>query len=1242
MKKTYLVLFLVFMAVQFKAIAEPINIPGLNIPKLIITEVRPDGVSTTYLEITNMGDTAIDLGPFTLHSVYYNTRCEEYSDSAISFNRKNDAVDSQVGKIYLKGILQPGESYVVANVWDADNSRGSGIPNHNIAIAQIGDQFAHWNEQFNLNGWIDKPEWQCFGKDSVSAGLHELIRGAETAGYLIHWTYLKDTVANVFDSTYIDQFNHFWYPDENAAIGFNGSSKGPWVYPIAGVVDAMTTSVMVRKASVTQGNLNWNQSRGTDATTSEWLVIPKNTSKDLAFTSVGVHGVYDLNYTVKDPTNIIVDETAKTISVPWQMVRGDSLSRYFSLGDGMSWSYDMVGIFEDSASYIARAGDEWSFYAVGNEVKQVDYKLQVREAEPDVALVFPRRRTVEIIEIVDDGSGSSTAIDTIITIGWSTGYVYALAQGPEIDSIINIPFATRTDSLLRYLDKPEKANWEFVFVDGKDRVDLQFGDKLKVTSENGATVKEYFLAVDDHVLSNNALLSTVTWPDIDKNLYPRWNVGDTLPDFTPLKTDYIVELRFDAKNIPAFQFITESLRSKIEVNNAIDVDGTRDQRTTSVTVTSESDTISLTYNFTFVKQGVPVQPNLAEPFISEMVWNINTQGCALELFNPGTEDLDLSRYMYVAGSTSQTWQEAVETCVSDAQWGAYGDTQLKIYQTHYVPSMRWANDVPKSAWAAIPDAENPYVGKGFLKDDNQTDPWVKGQDVWIGGVATGGAATHLKIRAESDFIWAGSDADGTKYAWDSTYILLRETPIWNDPRHNMWLLKVMNDSILDGIKDVRDASAYVLIDRFEVIGDTIAGRVCKGKNWNLIRKPHITKGNLERIGGANSTPENSEWILKNSTDLGVSDLDIVANLGIHNFNPITNYLSTVTSLWFVITPGYQGDNLSITGSVSNYTPTSIAELLDKADDSQVFKFMRGETEVTADQSLADADVLVVTSGDGKSVTNYKLINSPLDGNTSLTAKSGSGLTVTGDKVTGVTVGMKLKDAIANLEVAEKSVLYVLDAAGALQPLRVHNTDTLVYDVLVSDQLTLQVVAENNDKATYYFDFEFASNEAVLFSDVLEIDQEKKLIMELPLNSTAPSMLGMVYASKGATIKILDKADFERTIGFMYMDDKVEVTAADGVTKVYYTFNEQQSTVDVNRYVDSPANAVLFPNPVTTVLNIKGFEVSTINIYSLSGVLMISKSDYNQSVNVSNIPSGIYIIQMTDVKGRVAVDKFLKK
>jgi hypothetical protein len=413
-------------------------------------------------------------------------------------------------------------------------------------------------------------------------------------------------------------------------------------------------------------------------------------------------------------------------------------------------------------------------------------------------------------------------------------------------------------------------------------------------------------------------------------------------------------------------------------------------------------------------------------------------------------------------------------------------------------------------------------------------------------------------------------------------------------------------------------------------------------NWSFYRKPSVTKGNLNRMGGGNETAESSEWIIHKTSDFDWNNDNAVANIGIHVMNPVTNYLSTVTSMKLIVTPGYKGDNLSITGNIADYTPNTIAMVLDKADESQTFAFMRGDTELTADQSLADADVLVVTSGDGKSITNYKLINSPLDSNTSLTPNAGSGLTITGDKISGVTAGMKLRDAMANLGVSSKSIVNILDANGALQPLKMHSIDSMIYDVLVSDKLTVQVVAENNDMATYSFDFGFASNEAVLLSNIIQIDQDKKFIMEFPENLTAPGLLEMVFTNEGATVSIMDKGGFEREMGFVSIDDRIVVTAADGVTNVIYRFSED-ITVSVKRSVETSFEVVIFPNPVTNILNIKGLEVASVQVYSISGAMMISQSSsYSNRLDVSNLPDGIYVIKMTDVEGRIAVDKFLKR
>ena len=1207
---------------MFKALAERINNPALKLPQLLITEVRPDAESTAYIELTNFGDTTINLAPFTIHSVYGNTRCVLYTDTAITFNRSNAAVEANIGKIYLKGTIKPGESMVFSTVRDANNSRFSGIPTHNTAIAQIGKQFVHKTETGNKYGWIYKPEWQCFGKDSVDIPFQEL-KAEISAGYLLHWKFRNSN--GILDSTYIDQFNHFYYPNSLAMKNYD-------VFPIAGVVNAMTSNIMVRKAKITKGNLNWNQSRGVDAQTSEWIVIPKNTSNNMAFTTAGTHGNFSLDYSAKNPSDVNIDITQSTISIPWGIVRGDSLARHLNLGKGMGWSYGQNSVFADSVSYIARTGDKFTLYAAGDSLQKVNYTLQVRQPDPNMALVFPKRKLQSQLRLV---ANPETGLkDTTYRYSWSS-FAYGLSTETVTDSIINVPFATRNDSLFKYLEKPEKAKWEIVYVDGQNRVDLKFGDKLKVTSENGLNVKEYFIAVSNYIKGNNALLRTVTWPDIDKIKYPRWNEGDTLSGFNSLKLLYDIELNYDEKRIPAFQFIAQDTKSKIAVVNAINLNGTPEQRTTTVTITSESDTLSTVYKFVFRKQGVPVQPNTAEPFFSEMIKATDTQGHAIEIYNPGSEELDLSRYCILRGIAGQTWQDAVKTLVDATTDATFKDIAgVKIYQTHYFPTRRWTADKDVATWNAVPTPENPRLGKGFIKSDEIYNPWVKPGDVWVCGTVRDPAyvpnkTSHILIYNEADFLFKGT---GTrKYPWPSYPISNQFNPAWT--KNYQYLLKVINDSILDGTKDVRDPSAYELIDRFEAKGDSIAG-VLISTNQTFVRKPTVSKGTQAAFGGKNETAASSEWIVY---PYGVK------YLGHHTMIQLTNYKSTITSIKLIVSQGYSGDDLSIKGSIATYSPTTIAQVIDKADSTQVFVFKRGSTVLTADESLAENDVLQVTSGDGRSTTVYKLINYPLDNNTSLTAKAGSGLTVSNQKVTGVTVGMKLKDALANLEVAEKSLLYVINANGALQPLKVNNLDTLQLDVLVSENFVLEVIAENSNKESYSFDFAVANNQAILMSNILEIDQSKKLIVNLPKGQTVTRLLSLLFANKGATIKILDKVGFERSFGTLNIDDIVEVTAPDGVSKVNYKVSEFILSSVFELKNKSAFDIEFFPNPVSSILRFAGAELEQVKVYSLTGILMISERNlYGNNLDVSYLQNGIYLLEMTNKEGKVVVDKFLKR
>jgi hypothetical protein len=111
--------------------------------------------------------------------------------------------------------------------------------------------------------------------------------------------------------------------------------------------------------------------------------------------------------------------------------------------------------------------------------------------QPDANIVVP----------IDHVNLGSVAEDGPITYNTQSGILSwprVTKHASGVDTITGVwfglPNALRTDTLMKYLEKPNNAQWEFVFVDGKVRPDLKNGDKLKVTSQNGS-VKEYFLQV---------------------------------------------------------------------------------------------------------------------------------------------------------------------------------------------------------------------------------------------------------------------------------------------------------------------------------------------------------------------------------------------------------------------------------------------------------------------------------------------------------------------------------------------------------------------------------------------------------------------------------------------------------------------------------------------------------------------------------------------------------------------------
>jgi hypothetical protein len=223
-----------------------------------------------------------------------------------------------------------------------------------------------------------------------------------------------------------------------------------------------------------------------------------------------------------------------------------------------------------------------------------------------------------------------------------------------------IPYQTRIDTLMKRLEIPSNATWELITVDGVQRPDIKEGDVLKIMAENGSE-KDYYISVNDYKPSQNAFLSSITWPDISEihKVMFGWT-GDTIPNFNSGTFNYTVTVPKDVNGIPAIVAKTEDLNATVDVKRATSLSGTKEGRTITFTVTAEDDTTVNIYTVELVKETEPgnIQPFAPDPFISEKIMKKQWRNGYLEICNPGNQIMDLSNYMFVSSSSMKIQQNS--------------------------------------------------------------------------------------------------------------------------------------------------------------------------------------------------------------------------------------------------------------------------------------------------------------------------------------------------------------------------------------------------------------------------------------------------------------------------------------------------------------------------------------------------------------------------------------------------------
>lgn len=1174
---------------------------------LVITEWRADAPHNAYIELTNMGNAVIDLSEFTL-GLMTNVLGGFQGQPAQNIKR-------------LDGTLQPGQTYLIASVVEGSDASIAPLPIHKPRIVEKAD----------LKIYLQELDWRLqlagltVAEDSVSLGFYGLTNagGGIRAHFLFHRTSPEDSVL-------IDGVGLAFHPETNQLLFAQ-------YMDVAGVTGATATHILVRKFSVKEGNPDWLATRGATPEESQWIPIPYRTGWVQSFsgeyTLAGNHGVYTINSNsvkVKPDVAMDIDFVSRVITVPWGTYR-DSLYRkpwdFIDFGNGLAWWENLSPVKEDSAHAICRTGDIYTLFAVGNALQQVDFTVQVAPPTNDMNQIFPLR--------------------TINSLGfYNQGQYYTVTQNdPVIDSILGVPFALRVDTLLKRLEIAPNASWEIEWVDGNVRPDVKFGDKIKVKAADNS-VKEYFIAVDDYQPSSNALLSAITWPDIPGYLkgVMGWN-GDTIPNFAAGSYNYDITVPFGVNQIPALVTQTQNTNARVEVERAMSLTGSLSDRTTTFRVYAEDDSTMNIYRVVFRKEIIQawVQPFKPDPFFSQILRYTFHENMFTEVFNPGNQDLDLSRYMFSLGA-------------------GVGGTPLGVIEADLSFANRYNKYIPGYKFSDDPAV---YEVDKMLRKDLSVNPIVKPGDVWIfGSFITGGREDRRmpQLEATTDFhlsvtipnVWGipYGELTGTNGVSHVSRHVARRWPLY--------LYRIDNDSVLNGTKLPNDPADFTLVDVFGRYGDDNTGlydpfgtpipNQPSFAGLTATRKPHIWRGNPE--SGGSFSPKSavpnealSEWKdlrIQHWYDASTTPLSqwewCSEGLGSHYMDPITVYKSTISSNNYLVSDGYT-DGQTIRGIPSGTTGAQMLLNIIKADEGQELS-IRSTTDGTVKASedfLANNDTLVVTSADMVNQTRYILdVGNPLDNNAVITS-SVYQVSINGSEgeISGMAYGTAINSVLNNITVPPTAVLNIINQHNALVPLKKLNSDTVLVQTQVHSDIYFEVVAQNGSTIiTYRLMPQSGSDDAFVVSDVYEVNQELFFINFINNNTAVPKLMEDVIPANGASMRVLDKFGFERELGYLAYDDILEVTSQSGNVKNFYFlgFKVELELLRNDAYVVS---SVYIVNQVSLIIAGVDASVSVTNFKSAiipaAGASFIVTDENDVELSTGNMSNG-YKVKVTAEDG----------
>ena len=1112
----------------------------------------------------------------------------------------------------MVGLLAPGESYI--NI--------IAIPSFDLIIGDI--RF----EQLTDDGWFANKElWnyadiRCFLKQGMQYVLFSRYRNPETG---------------TIDSSFVDGFNFF---ESNQAAND----------PIAGINESVEQFNWVRKTVVKVGNTDWNASRGTDALDSEWMAL-KAFAHDYysqPYSTIKNHGEGDVK-SIAPKGDISIDFDNQTITMPYGSAPRDSVFRHFTYGPNIGW--DFLNGPVDTIEYYVQTGDTLVFY------------------EADTALVaykFP-------VTVLPKTNSFNKARPLVLKRPNFTYYTkWTVSDGYETDTIGQLPYGVRKDTLLNYLVIEDDCTFEFIHKDGVESPDLDYGDILRIEAPSGDK-KDYLITPEPYEPSHNALIKTVILPGLDIFENPEtFFFTDTFYNFAPTSAVVNISLPPEVESVPSLLLITENDKATIVSKRAVNLTGTAEQRTTTVTVTAEDDTTQATYDFVFTLEREAPELDYTLFFSDLGVWWSYSQQYTMQIFNPHDDLVDMSDYFIcqandIGALNQENYMSAGGALANPNQW---------VFRPGYM---------------VMQDIDGKYI---FQYDFNQSNTYLLSKDIY-----------NISSEKQFPFNGFGSNTDLFKFV---DYRVIRSGLPKNDPSdvtgvelpdlygtgHSMfyffnnwragskgksyWLYKITNDSVKDGSKEIIDLdNDYELIDVLNgwsghmsvwEIADTVDGKdtIYDGEvEWisasNIYRKPNVYRGNpVDRasFGIVNSETgevvKPGEWV-----DYGGEKIVTAANtitgtrtdqdfegatsrkrFNYHEMN-YTEHIPYLLSSTYLISAGITGSQ-SIKGVPAATTVNTFMQNIIKPNPGMTVNVVTSSDIIkTGTETLDESDKIYSYSVRGEDSVIYDLSIGDLDNSIALTSDVYT-VAIENSKAKGtisnIPFGISLEELLSNLTAPELAKVFTTDGEDGIIPMQMYTYDTIMIEnmerpkTLASTSTFVEVVAENGDKCVY--SLEFASSEVpMLASEVYKVNNDERTISYVYLTSV-DALLGRLIAQPGYSLKVINKIGQDRTDGIIYLDDKVVM---------YNTTNPSESyafyiNVIGNGIVDAiKENAVsiarTYPNPTTQLVTVEAQGLQLIEVRDITGrtIEVINTNKDAVSINLKG-KSGMYLLTVKHSKG----------